>query len=179
MACTGSVKVLNARPGLAGQWFSIVAGIWGPSETLDERLPTLEAVADSFSIQDPYARRYIQQGTARLRALQEQTSRSIQGLYQAIGENQRDFERRAEAKDASLARWDDYRRGNSYWISDLEGGKVYATDPWGTRDTATGDRFEGGGATYLHFEGENPRHPSENMRELSSHEVRQLLDPGR
>jgi hypothetical protein len=127
----------------------------------------------------PIARGCIQQGTARPRALQEQTSRSVQGLYQAIAENQHDYERRSEEKAAGEARWDDYRRGNSYWISDLAGGKIYATDPWGTRDTATGDRFEGGGSTYLHFEGENPRHASENMREPSSHEVGKLLEGGR
>jgi hypothetical protein len=178
-ACTGSFKLLDARPGITGQWFSIVAGIWGPSDALDEQLPTLEAVAASFAIQDRYARSYIQQGTARLKALQAQTSRSIQGLYQSIADSQRDYERRAEAKAGSDARWDDYRRGNSYWISDLEGGKVYQTDPWGTRDTTTGDRFEGGGYRYLHFEGENPNHPSENMREISSHELQQLLGRAR
>jgi hypothetical protein len=173
-ACTGSVKLLDSRPGPFGQWFSIVAGIWGPSDSLDEVLPTLEAVAASFAIQDRYAKGYLQQGAARLRAMQQETGRKVQGLYASIEENQKAYERRSEEKAAGEARRDDYRRGNTYWISDLEGGKVYATDPWGTRDTVTGDRFEGGGQTYLHFEGQNPNHPSEQMRELSSHEVQQL-----
>ena len=64
--------------------------------------------------------------------------------------------------------------GNSYWISDLEGGKICATDPWGTEDTRTGARIEGVPYNYIHFEGQNPVHSSETMRELSSHEVQQL-----
>jgi hypothetical protein len=174
-ACTGSFKVLNATPGPSGQWFSIVAGIWGPSGSLSSMLPTLGRIAGSFTINDQYARGYIQQGVERLRAAQAKTRSAVQGLYQSIEENQADFERRSAAKAASDARGDDYRRGNSYWVSELEGGKVYATDPWGTKDLTTGDRFDGSAYGYIHFEGENPRHPSEAMRELSSDEVKQLL----
>jgi len=173
-ACTGSVKLLDSRPGPFGQWFSIVAGIWGPSDSLEELLPTLEAVAASFAIQDRFARGYLQQGAARLKAMQAETAGKVRGLYAAIEENQQAYQRRTAEKDAGEARRDDYRRGNTYWISDLEGGKVYATDPWGTRDTTTGDRHDGPGYGYVHFEGQNPNHPSEQMRELSSEEVRRL-----
>ena len=177
-ACTGAFKLLDARPNLMGQWFSIVAGVWGPTETLDERLPTLEAVAASFAIDDQYARGYLQQGAARLRDLQARTRRDVSGLSQAIADNQRDWERRSDEKAGADARWDDYARGNSYWISDLEGGKAYQSDPWGTQDLSTGDRVEGGGYRYLHFEGQNPRHPSEHMREVSSHELKRLMEGG-
>ncbi len=66
------------------------------------------------------------------------------------------------------SKWDDYRRGQSYWVSDLEGGKLYATDSWGTKDTTTGDYYEGKGYNWTNFEGQNPHHPSETMREVSS-----------
>jgi hypothetical protein len=56
----------------------------------------------------------------------------------------------------------------------LEGGKVYQTDPWGTRDQTTGDRYEGAPYNYLHFEGQNPAHPSEQMREISSDDLRRM-----
>jgi len=176
VACAGSFKLLEAVPGPTGQWFTIVAGIWGRSESLEEELPTLEAVAASFAIPDRYARGYVQQGLARLKTLQAKTQESVRGLYRSIEENQRDHERRSEERAAGEARWDDYRRGNSYWISDLEGGKVYATDPWGTRDTTTGDRVDGASHGYVHFEGQNPNHPSEQMREVSSHELQQLME---
>jgi hypothetical protein len=57
----------------------------------------------------------------------------------------------------------------------LEGGKVYQTDPWGTQDRTTGDRIEGAPYDYIHFEGQNPRYPSENMREVSSYELQQMM----
>ena len=69
------------------------------------------------------------------------------------------------------SKWDDYRRGNSYWVSELEGGKIYATDPWGTKDTVTGDYYGGKAYNWTNFEGQNPRHPSESMREISSYEL--------
>jgi hypothetical protein len=173
-SCLGSFKVMNALPSIMGQWFSIVAGIWGPANDLARYLPMLEQVAASFSINDRYAKGYIEQGLAHLRQLQEQTRQSMQSLYQAIDDNQAAWERRQAIKDNTQSKWDDYRRGNSYWISDLEGGKVYETDPWGTRDTTTGDRFEGATYDYIHFEGENPRYPSENMREISSYELQHM-----
>jgi len=173
-ACLGSFKLLDAHPNVAGQWFSIVAGIWGPANDLSRHLPMLQQIANSFRIDDAYATKYIQNGIANLRAQQRRTQSAMQGLYDAIHANQADYEDRAARKEAMDARWDDYRRGNSYWISDLEGGKVYATDPWGTTDTRTGDRVEGAPYNYIHFEGRNPAHPSENMRELSSQEVKQL-----
>lgn len=111
---------------------------------------------------------------SRVRELERQTRSKIQSLYQAIEDNQRAYERRAADKDASNAKWDDYNRGNSYWISDLEGGKVYRSDPWGLQDLGSGDRVEGAPNNYIHFEGQNPRHPSEYMREASSDEVRRL-----
>jgi len=173
-SCLGSFKVMNALPSIMGQWFSIVAGIWGPANDLARYQPMLEQVAASFSINDRYAKGYIEQDLAHLRQLQEQTRQSMQSLYQAIDDNQAAWERRQAIKDNSQSKWDDYRRGNSYWISDLEGGKVYETDPWGTRDTTTRDRFEGAPYDYIHFEGENPRHPSENMREISSYELQHM-----
>jgi hypothetical protein len=172
--CLGGFKVLNAQPNTAGHWFSIVAGIWGPADDLARHLPVLEHVAKSFAIDDAYARRTIEHGLARLRELQQKTRQAIQELYTSIEQNQRDYEARTARKEASDAKWDDYRRGNSYWVSDLEGGKVYQTDPWGTRDTSSGTRYDGAPYSYIHFEGQNPAHPSEHMREISSYELKQM-----
>lgn len=174
-SCLGSFKVMNALPSVMGQWFSIVAGIWGPADDLADYLPTLEQVAASFSINDRYAKGYIEEGLAHLRVLQAQTQASMRGLYQAIDDSRAANERRQAIRDNSNAKFDDYIRGNSYWISDMEGGKVYQTDPWGTEDKTTGDRFEGAPYDYIHFEGQNPRYPSENMREVSSYELQQMM----
>jgi len=169
--CLGAFKVVNALPGAMGLWHSIVAGIWGPRRDFARYLPTLEKVAGSCSVNDAYARHYIQAGLENLRRLQQQTARSVQGLNDAREGMQRAWEQRQARKDYMDSRWDDYRRGDSYWVSDLEGGKVYHADPSGTRDTRTGDYYEGGGFTWTEFEGRNPRFPSESMREVSSYEL--------
>jgi hypothetical protein len=64
--------------------------------------------------------------------------------------------------------------GNSYWVSDLEGGKVYQIDSWDTRDTDSGTRCDGPPHNYIHFEGQNPAHPSEHMREISSYDLKKM-----
>jgi uncharacterized protein YbdZ (MbtH family) len=169
--CLGAFKVVNALPGVAGQWHSIVAGAWAPRAGFGGYLPALEEVARSFTINDAYAKRYIQSGLANLRRLQQQTAAAVQSLNYAREDMQKAWEDRQARKDYMDSKWDDYRRGDSYWVSDLEGGKVYHTDPGGTRDTQTGDYYEGGGCTWTRFEGRNPRHPSEDMREISSYEL--------
>lgn len=170
-ACVGSFKVLNALPGIMGDWFSIVAGTWGPSNELDRYMPVLEQVANSFSINDQYAQQYIQQGMQNLRRLEAQTRQSVNSLYQAIDDNRRDAERRSATRERSAWAYSDAILGNSYWISEVEGGKVYATDPWGTTDTYNGNRLEGAPYDYFNFEGQNPNYPSETMREVNSYDL--------
>jgi len=171
--CLAAFKMINAAPSAIGHWFTILTGAWAPEAQFAQYASLLEQIGSSYGINDQYARGYIQQGMANLRVLQQQTARKMQELNQARYENQASWEQGQARKDFMDSRWDDYRRGNSYWVSEMEGGKVYATDPWGTRDTRTGDYYEGGGHTYTHFEGENPRHPSETMREISSYELQQ------
>jgi hypothetical protein len=167
----GAFKVLNSLPGLMGTWTCILAGIWGPREGFANHLPVLEQVAGSFGINDPYARSYIRAGLENLKRLQAQTAAAMRDLNYAREDLQKAWEARQARQDYMDSKWDDYRRGDSYWVSDLEGGKVYHTDTGGTKDTRTGDYYEGGGYTWTHFEGGNPRHPSETMREVSSYEL--------
>ena len=169
--CLGAFKVVNGLPGVTGLWHSIVAGIWGPRKDFARYFPVLEQVAGSYSVNDAYARRYIQAGLDNLRRLQQQTAKSMQDLSGAREDMQKAWEAREARKDYMDSKWDDYRRGDSYWVSDLEGGKVYHTDPTGTRDTRTGDYYEGSAYNWTNFEGQNPRHASETMREVSSYEL--------
>lgn len=175
--CLGAFKMINSLPSPTGLWFTIMAGIWGPQRDFHRYLPMLEQVSSSFSINDQYARRYIQAGLENLRRLQQQTAAAMQDLNRAREQNQADWEARQARKDFMESKWDDYRRGNSYWVSELEGGKVYKTDSWGTQDTVTGNYYEGKGYNWVNFEGQNPRHPSETMREVSSYELQQLGRP--
>ena len=173
-ACVGAFKVVNAQPAVMGQWFSMVAGLWGPQPDFQRYYPMLEKIAGSFSINDQYARQYLRAGLENLHRLQQKTAAAMQDLRSAREQNQADWEARQARKDFMDSKWDDYRRGRSYWVSDLEGGKVYETDSHGTRDTATGDYYEGRGYNWVNFEGQNPNHPSETMHEVSSAELQQL-----
>jgi hypothetical protein len=177
VACLGAFKIVNGVPAVMGQWSSIVAGIWAPKGDFERYQTILEEVADSYAVNDPYARQYIQAGLANLRRLQQKTAEAMQSLRYAREDLQRGWEERQARKDYMESKWDDYRRGNSYWVSDLEGGKVYHTDTHGTKDTRTGDYYEGGGYIWTHFEGQNPRHASEGMREVSSYELEHGAPP--
>lgn len=167
----GAFKMINGLPGVVGTWSVIVAGIWAPKEGFAGHLPVLEQVAGSFGINDQYARAYIKAGMENLKRQQARTAAAMRDLSYAREDMQKAWENRQARKDYMDSKWDDYRRGDSYWVSDLEGGKVYHTDPWGTKDTVTGDYYEDGGYTWTRFEGANPRHPSESMREVSSYEL--------
>ncbi len=174
-ACVGGFKMINFPPSPAtGIWNCIVAGIWGPERDFARYFPALEQIAASFAINDEYARRYIQAGLENLRRLQQKTQAAMQDLNRAREQNQRDWEAAQERKEYMDSKWDDYRRGRSYWVSDLEGGKVYATDSGGTQDTVTGQYYEGRPYNWVNFEGQNPRHPSETMREVTSAELKKL-----
>jgi len=173
-ACVGAFKVVNALPNMTGLWFSIVTGIWGPEKDFYRFYPMLESIGSSFSINDQFARQYIQSGLANLRRLQQETMAAMQDLNRTREQDQIAWEARQERKDFMDSKWDDYWRGQSYWVSELEGGKVYSTDNWGTRDTVTGQYYEGSGYNWTNFEGQNPNYPSENMHEVSSHELKRL-----
>jgi hypothetical protein len=172
--CLGFFKMICASPSPTGLWFCILAGAWGPQQDFYRYYPLLEQVASSFSINDQYARRYIQDGLKRARELHDQTVAKIREAGRGREQQQADWEARQKRKEFAESKWDDYRRGNSYWVSDMENGKVYQTDSHGTRDTSTNDYYQGRGHNYTNFEGRNPRHPSETMREVSSYELQQM-----
>lgn len=174
VACVGAFKVINALPSVTGMWFSIVAGMWGPELEFARYFPMLEEVASSFSIDDRYARTYIQAGLENLRRLRQKTADAMRDLGAARERGQSDWEARQARKDYMDSKWDDYRRGNSYWVSDMEGGKAYRTDNWGTQDGVTGDYYEGKPYNWVNFEGRNPSYPSETMREVSGYELQQV-----
>jgi len=63
-----------------------------------------------------------------------------------------------------------YIRGQQDWISAMEGGTVYHTDSWGTKNTVTGDYHEGKPYNYVHFTGKNPQY-NEQMQAVDSRQL--------
>jgi hypothetical protein len=169
--CVGSFKVTNNHPGAMGVWSTSIIGIWGPRKDIERYYPALKQIDDSFAINGKFARDYIAAGLENLQREKARTAQAIADLNYTRQDMQRAWEDRQARQDYMNSKWDDYRRGNSYWVSDLEGGKVYHTDTWGTKDTETGDYYEGKAYNWTNFEGQNPRYPSEDMREISSYEL--------
>jgi hypothetical protein len=64
-----------------------------------------------------------------------------------------------------------YIRGEQDWISSTEGGTVYHTDTWGTKNTATGEFWGDQPYDYVNFTGDNPKHPSEEMSPVDTREL--------
>jgi hypothetical protein len=49
----------------------------------------------------------------------------------------------------------------------MEGGTLYHSDRWGTRNTATGDYYEGQPYNYFNYTGDNPKY-NEHMTAIDS-----------
>ena len=179
-SCLASFKVITSRPAaFSGQWWSIVTGFWAQEARFAAYVPLLENIAKSYQINESWSRDYIQKGLANLRRLQQKTQQAINELNQARHDQQRSWEANQARKDYSNWKFSQYLRGESDWVSSLEGGKVYHTDSWGTKDTWTGDYYEGSPYNYVNFEGKNPRHPSlEGMQEINSYELYQKYIQG-
>lgn len=54
------------------------------------------------------------------------------------------------------------------WVESLTFGPAWTLDP------VTGQYYEGRPYNWVNFEGQNPRHPSETMREVTSYELKKL-----
>jgi len=179
-SCLATFKVITSYPAtFSGQWWSIVTGFWAQEDRFAAYVPLLENIATSYQINEAWSRNYIQSGLANLRRLKQKTQQAIQDLNQARYDQQRSWEANQARKDYSNWKFSQYLRDESSWVSSLEGGKVYHTDSWGTKDTWTGDYYEGSPYNYVNFEGKNPRHPSlEGMQEINSYELYQKYIQG-
>jgi hypothetical protein len=168
--CLGVFKVITSHPAFfSGQWWSIVTGFWALEERFVAYAPLLESIAESYRINDAWAKNYIRSALENLKRLKGKAQESIQKLHQARYDQQQSWEANQARKDYSNWKFSNYLRGRTSWVSDFEGGKVYHTDTWGTKDTWTGDYYEGSPYNYVYFEGRNPRHPSlEDMQEIDS-----------
>ena len=67
--CVGALKLVNASPTAAGQWFSVVAGLWGSAPGLNLDTPALERAVSSLTTADKSARTYLDDSIAQIRLL--------------------------------------------------------------------------------------------------------------
>lgn len=63
-----------------------------------------------------------------------------------------------------------YIRGESDWVSSMEGGTIYRSDRWGTKNTASGEYYEGQPYNYFNYTGKNPKY-NEQMQEINNRQL--------
>lgn len=153
---------------LQTNWALWHMSVSAPVGQFDAMLPTFVAMIESFRVDDQFAMNYVAQGMARLRQLQKETAakiaqnaRDIRAMMQAA------YDERQRSQDYIDYIRTQYIRGESDWISTVEGGAVYHTDSWGTRNTATGEYYQGSPYDYVRFRGKNPKY-NELMTPINS-----------
>jgi hypothetical protein len=113
----------------------------------------------------------VEQGMQRLKQLERETrdkvARNAQDIHQLM---QSAYDERQRSQDYLDYKRSQTIRGEQDWISSLEGGTVYHTDTWGTRNTTTGETWEGQPYDYVRFTGSNPKH-NEVMTPIDSREL--------
>lgn len=142
--------------------------VMAPADKFNGVLGTFIRMLDSYQIDDEWAKTYVQQGMARLRQLQKQTAAIVARNAQEIHDMmQAAYDERQRSMDYIDYQRTNYIRGEQDWISGTEGGSVYHTDSWGTRNTVTGESWEGRPYDYIHFGGSNPKQ-NEDMTPIDS-----------
>jgi len=122
----------------------------------------------SYKINERWASDYAAQGARRLREMQQQTSAMVTRNAQEIRQMmQAAYDERQKSMDYIDYQRTSYIRGQQDWISSMEGGTVYRSDSWGTKNTTTGEYWEGKPYDYVHFEGKNPKY-SEQMQPVDT-----------
>ena len=149
--------------------------VTGPQDQFDAWVPHFTQMVSSYKINDQFAQEYIARGLAHLRELQQQTARVMARTREEIHSMmQAAYDERQRSQDYIDYLRTQTIRGESDWISDMEGGTVYHTDAWGTRNTATGETWEGKPYDYYNYTGRNPKY-DEQMQPVDSRELYEYL----
>jgi len=149
-------------------WHMTVAA---PADQFDQFATNFVTMCLSYKINDQFAQNYIAQGMARLRQMQQQTSQMVARNAQEIRQMmQAAYDERQKSMDYIDYQRSNYIRGNSDWVSSMEGGSIYHSDRWGTKNTTTGEYYEGQPYNYFNFTGRNPKY-NEQMQEINNREL--------
>lgn len=166
--CKGYTFGFSFGSRLGTNWNFRHLTVMAPSGKFDAFVGNFVTMLQSYQIDDAWARNYIAQGMARLRQLQQQTAqivaRNAQDIHNMM---QAAYDERQRSMDYIDYQRTKYIRGEQDWISTMEGGTVYHTDSWGTKNTTTEEYWEGAPYDYVHFEGRNPKY-NEDMTPVDS-----------
>jgi hypothetical protein len=157
--CKGYTFGVSFGSRLGTNWRFWHVTVGAPRENFDSFGPHFAEMVQSYQIDDAFAMNYIARGMERLRQMQRQTaeivSRNAQEIRQMM---QAAYDERSKSMDYIDYQRSQYIRGEQDWISHMEGGTIYKSDRWGTKNTATGETWEGQPYNTYNFKGENPKY---------------------
>jgi hypothetical protein len=166
--CKGYTFGISFGSRLGTNWSFRHLTVTAPAERFGPWAGSFADMLGSYKINERWAQDYATQGARRLREMQQQTSamvtRNAQDIRQMM---QAAYDERQKSMDYIDYQRTSYIRGQQDWISSMEGGAVYRSDSWGTKNTATGEYREGKPYDYVHFEGKNPKY-NEQMQPVDS-----------
>ena len=171
MAAKGFTLGFSFDTRLGTNWSLRHLTVIAPQDKFDAFAPTFAQMMGSYTIDQQWAANYVAQGMARLRQMQQQTSELVSRNSREISDmmNQA-YEERQASQDYIDYQRTSYIRGEQDWVSEMEGGTIYRSDAWGTKNTATGDYYEGQPYNYYNFTGDSPQY-NEQMTEINSREL--------
>ena len=156
----------GSRLGVNWKFWHMTAS--APVASFDSMAVTFVKMFESYRINDQFAQQYIANGMAHLRVLQRQTSELVaRNASEIHSMMQAAFAERMRSGDYIDYQRSNYIRGEQDWVSDMEGGTMYHSDRWGTRNTASGDYYEGQPYNYFNYTGDNPKY-NEGMTAIDS-----------
>lgn len=130
--CMVYFDLLGFHPNYAGQWGIMVNGFWSPQNKFAQNLPSLITIAESYKINEQWAREYVRQGMERLKELMKKTSSMMSRYAEEMRQSSlAAHENRMKSSDFISYKFSTYMRGQQEWVTALEGGKIYTSDQWG------------------------------------------------
>ena len=166
--CKGYTYGISFGSRLGTSWSFRHLTVTAPVERFGSWAGNFASMLESYKINERWAQEYVAQGARRLREMQQQTSAMVARNAQEIRQMmQAAYDERQRSMDYIDYQRTSYIRGQQDWISSMEGGAVYRTDSWGTKNTATGEYWEGKAYDYYHYQGKNPRY-NEQMQAVDS-----------
>ena len=169
--CRGYTLGISYGARLDTNWIFTHLSVGAPAEEFDGLLPTYVEMLASYRVSDAWAKQYVASGLARLRQLQQETAaivaRNAQEIHSMM---QAAYDERQRSQDYIDYQRTSYIRGTSDWISSVEGGAVYHSDSWGTKNTTTGETWTGQPWNAVNFDGQSPKH-DESLTRIDSREL--------
>jgi len=155
----GFTTGISFNTGTGANWYFRNVSFIAPEDIFDSLVPTFIEMGYSYTIDEAWARNYVQEGMKRLEQLRAQTAGVIARTSAEISQiSQSIYEGKQESQEYIDYLTTSYIRGESDWISQVEGGSVYHSDSWGLTNTQTGEYYEGKPWDYVNFQGENPKY---------------------